>query len=182
MKGRLTIKKTIWHSGFFLMLTGSIFFSFAGCGPVISKEIRDEVSKGLTLSMVAKDPEAYKGKTVLWSGLIISALNLQEGTMIEVLQKPSDFQGKPKDVDDSEGRFLVLVPRYLDVAIYTQGREVTVAGKIRGKKTQSLGEMEYTYPLISARETYLWPEGREERYYHPYPYWWYYPYQPPWWW
>lgn len=140
------MKRTIWHSGFFLILTGFVFFSFAGCGPVISKEIRDEISKGLTLRMVAKDPEAYKGETVLWSGLIISTLNLQEGTMIEVLQKPSDFQGKPKDVDDSEGRFLALISRYLDVAIYIQGRKVTVAGKIQGKKTQPLGEMEYIYP------------------------------------
>ena len=180
MKEHLTIKKTIWYSG--LMLTGSVFFACAGCGPVISKEIRDKVSKGLTMRMVAKDPEAYKGQIVLWSGIILNTLNLQEGTMIEVLQKPSDFQGKPKDVDDSEGRFLILDPRYLDVAIYTQGRKITVAGKIQGKKTQPLDKMEYTYPLITALETYLWPEDREERYHHPYPYWWYYPYQPPPWW
>ncbi len=170
------MKTNIWHSGFFFMLLGYVFFSLSGCAPVISKQIRAEVSRELTLSVVAKDPEAYKGKIVLWSGVIISAMNLKEGTMIEVLQKPADYEGKPSDVDYSEGRFLVIDPRYLDVAIYTQGRMITVAGEVRGKKVQPLGEMEYTYPLISAKEIYLWPVEREERYYYPYPYW-----GPPWW-
>lgn len=118
--------------------------------------------------------------------MLIGAINLREGTMIEVLQKPAGFRGEPKDVDYSEGRFLVLYPRYLDVAIYTQGRKITVAGEVQGKKVQPLGEINYTYPLISAREIYLWPVEREERYHYPYrdPFWWHYPYpywDPVWW-
>ncbi|MBW2647282.1 MAG: Slp/YeaY family lipoprotein [Deltaproteobacteria bacterium] len=179
------MKSAKWYPRLLLVLTGYLFFYLTGCAPVISKEIRDRVSEELTLSEVAKNPEAYKGTTVLWSGLIISAINLQEGTMIEVLQKPADVRGKPKDVDYSEGRFLVIDPRYLDVAIYTQGRMVTVAGEVQGKKIQDLGEMKYTYPLVSAKEIYLWPEEREERYYYPYPYWdypwWHYPYPHPGW-
>ena len=159
-------------------------FSIAGCAPVISKQLRKQVAKELTLSEVLKDPETYKGKTVLWSGVIISSVNLKEGTMIEVLQKPADTRGKPKDVDDSEGRFLALYPGYLDVAIYNGGRKVTVAGEVQGKKIQRLGEIEYTYPLISAKEIHLWPVEKKDRVYYPCPSWhyprWYYPY--PYWW
>jgi len=151
-------------------------FSLTGCAPVISKQLREQVAKELTLSVVAKDPEAYKGKTVLWSGVIISSVNLKEGTMIEVLQKPADMQGKPKDVDESEGRFLALYPGYLDVAIYNGGRKVTVAGEVEGKKIQRLGEIDYTYPLISAKEIHLWPVAKKDRIYYPCPYWHY-----PWW-
>ncbi|MFH1672783.1 MAG: Slp family lipoprotein [Pseudomonadota bacterium] len=175
--------KPATYPALLLVVTAYAFFSLTGCAPVISKEIRDRVSAELTLSEVAKNPEAYKGTTILWSGVIISAVNLQEGTMIEVLHKPADLRGKPKDVDYSEGRFLVIDPGYLDVAIYTQGRMVTVAGEIQGKKIQDLGEMKYTYPLVSAKEIYLWPEEREERYYYPYwdyP-WWHYPYPYPGW-
>ena len=46
-----------------------------------------------------------------------------------MLQKPADMQEKPKDVDESEGRFLALYPGYLDVAIYNGGRKVTSSGK-----------------------------------------------------
>jgi outer membrane lipoprotein len=151
-------------------------FSIGGCAQVISKQLRGQVAKELTLSEVLKDPETYKGKTVLWSGVIISSVNLKEGTMIEVLQKPADRQGRPKDVDESEGRFLALYPGYLDVAIYNGGRKVTVAGEVQGKKIQRLGEIDYTYPLISAKQIHLWPVEKEDRVYYPCPYWHY-----PWW-
>ena len=161
-------------------------FSLSGCAPVISKQLRQQVAKNLTLGAVSKNPDAYKGKVVLWSGMIINSVNLKEGTMIEVLQKPADMQGRPKDMDESQGRFLALYPGYLDVAIYSQGRKVTVAGQVQGKKIQPLGEINYTYPLISAKEIHLWPPKKEERVYYPCPYpypypswhypWWYGPY------
>jgi len=109
--------------GFAFIFYGLFFLSC--CSPVISKQLREQVAKELTLGLVLKDPDTYKGKTILWSGVIIRSVNLKEGTMIEVLQKPADMQGKPKDVDKSDGRFLALNPGYLDVAIYNGGRKVT---------------------------------------------------------
>ena len=168
-----------WHLFFGLIIVGYGLFAFSGCAPVISKQLRGQVAKELALQVVLKDLDAYKGKTVLWSGVIINSVNLKEGTMIEVLQKPADMQGKPKDVDASEGRFLALYTGYLDVAIYNGGRKVTVVGEVQGKKIQRLGEIDYTYPLISAKEIHLWPVEKEDRVYYPCPYW-HYPY--PYWW
>ena len=169
-------KTNAWYLFSGLIIVGYGLFSLIGCASVISKQLREQVAKELTLSVVLKDPDAYKGKTVLWCGVIISSVNLKEGTIIEVLQKPPDMQGKPKDVDESEGRFLALYPGYLDVAIYNGGRKVTVAGEVQGKKIQRLGEIDYTYPLISAKEIHLWPAAKEDRVYYPYPY-----YHYPWW-
>ena len=172
-------KTNAWHLFSGLIIVGYGLFAFSGCAPVISKQLRGQVAKELALQVVLKDLDAYKGKTVLWSGVIINSVNLKEGTMIEVLQKPADMQGKPKDVDASEGRFLALYTGYLDVAIYNGGRKVTVAGEVQGKKIQRLGEIDYTYPLISAKEIHLWPVEKEDRVYYPCPYW-HYPY--PYWW
>ena len=178
------INITIWHLLFGLIFILNGLFSLTGCAPVISRQLKEHIAKELTLSAVLKDPDIYKGKTVLWCGVIISSVNLKEGTMIEVLQKPADMEGKPKDVDESEGRFLALYPGYLDVAIYSQGRKVTVAGEVRGKKIQRLGEIEYSYPLIRVKEIHLWPMEKKERAYYTCPYWhypwWHYPY--PYWW
>ena len=169
---------------FIILFLTYAFFSFTGCAPVISKQLREQAAKELTLGVVSKNPDFYKGKTVLWSGVIISSVNLKEGTMIEVLQKPADRQGKPKDVDESEGRFLALNPGYLDVAIYSQGRKLTVAGEVQGKKIQRLGVIDYTYPLILVKEIHLWPVEKKDRAYYPCPYWhypwWHSPY--PYWW
>ena len=174
-------KTNAWHLFSGLIIVGCGLFAFSGCASIISKQLREQVAKELTLLVVLKDLDAHKGKTVLWSGVIISSVNLKEGTMIEVLQKPADRQGRPKDVDESEGRFLALYPGYLDVAIYNGGRKVTVAGEVQGKKIQRLGEIDYTYPLISAKEIHLWPPKKEEKvFYYPYPCshypWWYGPY------
>jgi len=51
-----------------------------------------------------------------------------------------------------------------------------VCGEIQGKKIQPLGEIDYTYPLISAKEIHLWPLEKKDRVYYPCPYWHY-----PWW-
>jgi outer membrane lipoprotein len=102
------INITIWHLVFGLIFILNGLFYLTGCAPVISRQLRKHIAKELTLSAVLKDPDICKGKTVLWCGVIISSVNLKEGTMIEVLQKPADRQGKTKDVDESEGRFLAL--------------------------------------------------------------------------
>ena len=154
-----------------------VLFIFVGsCTPIISKELRTKVAKEITFKEVLENPEAYKGKVVIWGGVIIGAKNVKEGTLIEVLQKPGDREGRLKDVDESYGRFLALYNGYLDVVIYSRGREVVVAGAIKGKRVLPLGEIEYTYPLILVKEIHLFKVRKDESFY-PYPYWWY----PPWW-
>ena len=154
---------------------------FSGCAPIIPQELKRSIRENITIHEVVKNPDAYKGKMVLWGGEILRTVNKKEGTMIEVLQLPLDRSDRPKDVDASEGRFLVLHPDYLDVAIYRPGREITVVGKIQGIRKLPLGEIEYEYPLLKAEKIHLWKIKPEEiKVYHeypPYPYW--YPY---WWW
>ena len=146
-----------------------------GCASIISKELRRELSPDITFKQVIKDPDAHKGKTVLISGIILGSRNTKEGTLIEILQKPADMEGKPKDVDDSDGRFLALYNGYLDTAIYSRGRDVAVAGEITGKRILPLGEIDYIYPLISIKEIHLFKVRKEEGFRDcPYPYWWWY--------
>ena len=156
-----------------------LLISASGCATAISKGLRDQADRNINYGEVLKNPDTYRGVLVIWGGDILSTKNLKEGTLLEILQKPTDFEDRPKDVDQSAGRFLAMYQGYLDEAIYAKGREVTVAGKIQGRKVMPLGEITYTYPLIEAAEIYLWPKRSEERYYYP-PYWydpwWYYPY------
>jgi len=156
----------------------SVFlFIFSGCASIISSELRKNVSNELTFKEIIKDPEAYKGKTVLLSGVILGSKNTKQGTLIELLQKPSDMNGRPKNVDKSYGRFLAVKDDYLDTAIYSKGREVLLAGEIKGKRVLPLDEIEYSYPLIMIREIHLFKSKNRETFYpHSYPYWYYRPY------
>jgi len=153
----------------------------SSCAPIIPQELKKSLTEEITIHEVVKDPDLCKGKMVLWGGVILRAVNKKEGTMIEVLQLPLDRSDRPKDVDTSGGRFLVMYPGFLDVAIYRPGREITVVGKIQGIRKLPLGEIEYKYPLLRAEKIHLWKIRPEEiKVYHeypPYPCW--YPY---WWW
>ena len=156
----------------------------SGCAHVISSDLRARVDASLTFSEVLKNPDAYRGKIVVWGGEILKTVNQKDGTtLVEVLQKPLDRGEEPGAAEPSGGRFLVQVNQFLDPHIYDKNREITVAGEILGSKTQQLGEMQYRYPLLQSREFYLW-----DRQYPAYPPGYYYPYYPwpyyyyePWW-
>jgi len=157
-----------------------ILFLLSGCAHVISKDIRSHSDLSLTLRQVRQNPDDYKGKSVVWGGDIVQTINQKDGTtLIEVFQMPLGWRGEPKETLSSDGRFLILVEKYLDPYIYQKGRKITVAGEILGEKIKPLGEMGYKYPLLLSKQIYLW-----EDYYPRYPYyyydpWWGYPYG--WW-
>lgn len=163
------MKKTGKDNNLFSSLSAIILLGIfmAGCAPVISKQVRDQVRPDITFSAVLNDPEQHKGHMIILSGIVLKTENTKEGTLLQVLQRPAGFRGKPKDVDETSGRFLALDSRYLDVNVFTEGRAVTIAGEIQGMKTLPLDKTEYTYPLISVKELYLWPATR--RYDDPYP-------------
>ncbi len=142
---------------FFKLMAIILWVSLIGCAPVISKQLREQVKPNITAGDVLKNPENYKGEMVILSGVIIESENTKEGTLLKVLQRPSGFREKPKDVDTSEGRFLALVDHYLDVSVYAKDRAVTIGGTIQGIRTLLLGEIQYNYPLINVKEIHLWP-------------------------
>lgn len=126
------------------------------CGPVISKQVMSSVDPSVSFQDLIKDPERFKGKTVVLGGRIIGT-NVKTGeTWMEVLQQPLDSRQRPEEADVSHGRFLVKFTDYRDPAVYSPGRAITVAGQVLGKEVRPLSQIEYTYPVLLAREAYLW--------------------------
>ncbi len=142
------------------LLSMAAVLLLVGCAHVISKEVLKEVDKNVTFAQLVKDVDAYKGKTVLFGGAIIETKNFADKSQVVVLQHPLDSRDRPVAGDVSEGRFIVTTPGFLDLAIYSPGRKITVAGKVVGKEKRPLGEIEYTYPVIEKRGLYLWPVER----------------------
>jgi outer membrane lipoprotein len=136
------------------------------CAHVISREYRDSASLDIPFSSLVRDPGKYLDEVFILGGIIVESRISDQGSEIEVVHTPVDRFGNIVDKDISEGRFLITSPKYLDPSIYRKDRAVTVAGVLKGSRTKQLGGIEYSYPIIEARELYLW---REERYY-SYPY------------
>lgn len=112
--------------------------------------------------MVQADPDAFKGKKVIWGGIIVTSKNLPDKTVIEILQAPLDTRDRVVDKELSQGRFLVESLKYLDAFVYKTGKEITVAGAIKGIARQKIGEMDYVYPVIEPLEIHIFEPWRPE--------------------
>jgi outer membrane lipoprotein len=129
----------------------------AGCGPVISQNVLKDVDRDLPFQEIQRDPDNFKGKTILLGGKIIETIPLPDKTRIMILQYPLGFRDKPIVDSGSEGRFIVEATGFLDPDVFTPGRQVTVAGIVGSKELIPLGEINYAYPIVLSREIYLWP-------------------------
>ena len=118
------------------------------------------VDRALTPQRVSTSPQSTTGRNVQWGGTIVSTTNLKDSTQIEVLSFPLDSDGRPRVDTTAQGRFILERAGYLEPADYAAGRQVTAVGTVTGTLAGKVGEADYTYPVISARQLYLWSPER----------------------
>jgi outer membrane lipoprotein len=144
-----------------------------GCTHVISETVRQQAQPPVSFSELRANPEGLKGRTVILGGEILHTYNLPEGTRVEILQRPLSDSEMPKWTDSTGGRFMAFCKEYLDPAVYAPQRRITIAGQVMGSYVGKVGEVDYTYPLISCEEAHLLPMvSTELNRYATYP-WWY---------
>ncbi|MBE9572673.1 MAG: Slp family lipoprotein [Proteobacteria bacterium] len=154
-----------------------------GCAHVISKETLQEVNTEIAFAELRKAPQDYQGKVVLLGGVIVKTVNKKVGTLLEIYQTELDREGRPINIDVSQGRFLALYKGLLDSEIYRKGRKVIIVGVVQGKEVIRLGEIDYRYPYFVIKEIYLWKKEQPRAYApHPWSFWapWY-PWHDPYW-
>lgn len=167
----LTFCSNVWRCTFILLRMGGAVLLLNACTPVISPQLMDQVDRSLMYNSLASRPDEFKGKIVLLGGTIVQTVPKLGESEIEVVQKDLLSSGEPRLTDKSQGRFLVVVDRFLDPAIYKPERGLTVAGKVQGSAVRRIGEIDYRYPVIAALELHLWREPLPLRAYpYAYPY------------
>jgi outer membrane lipoprotein len=187
MNIKMPARSTLIRAIFLVLMLCALVFQLNACTPVISHQIMEQVDRNLTYGTLTSRPDETKGKIALLGGTIVQTVPKPNQTEIEVVQKQLSSSGEPYLTDKSEGRFLVVIDRFLDPAIYRSGRDITVAGEVQESVIRRLGEIDYRYPVITGMELYLWKEPIHPRPYaygypwvDPYPYrrWWGYPVYP----
>lgn len=155
----------------------------AGCTSEVPLLIRQGPLDSPAPAVVRTQPADYQGKAVRWGGTIIETGNRKDTTRLVVLARPLFSDGEPRLTDDSSGRFIALVPEFLDPELYAPNRRVTVSGTVRGSETGKVGEHPYRYPVVEAQAWYLWPRETDVPYYYDDPWydpWWYDRWYSPW--
>ncbi|KPK70935.1 MAG: hypothetical protein AMJ84_07180 [Acidithiobacillales bacterium SM23_46] len=156
--------------GFVLLLSA--------CASTVPEDIRKETERVVHIGEARQSPATFRGSEVRWGGTIASVRNERDATLIEIVSRRLDSDGQPYEEDRSEGRFLARAAGFLDPALYSAGREVTVRGRLDGVREEAIGEFRYTFPLVAADHVYLWPKRPPPQPAYPYDPFWYYPWYP----
>ncbi|MBW2096675.1 MAG: Slp family lipoprotein [Deltaproteobacteria bacterium] len=115
------------------------------------------VDRDIRFEDLQKQPTAFEGKSVLLGGVIIETQTLSEKTVLVISQRELKFDQKPAADEQSKGRFMVSTTEFLDPAIYREGRQVTVIGRVAGETVRPMDGAPYRYPLLQKESLHLWP-------------------------
>lgn len=140
------------------------FLFFTACTP-FSRQALQQVNTEASFQQIQQDIDPFRGKTVLWGGVIINTDVRGNGTFIKVLETNLDYETMPVKLDNPNGRFIIYKSGFLDPAVYKQGRKITVIGTITGKEIDPVGSIKYAYPIVEAKDLYLWREMAAGPYY-----------------
>lgn len=154
----------------------------AGCAST-PEALRGAPEFSPDVRQVRAAPESYLEVAVRWGGVIVAVENRASESVVEVVSRPLSRSGRPRETDQTFGRFLAHVSGFLDPAVYAQGREFTVVGRLHGLEPRTIGGYAYTYPLVRVTAHHLWPPlppppVHEPYFYRPPYYRW--PYYDPW--
>ncbi len=127
------------------------------CAGGMSDQARSKVTYFGTFSRLQKEPDKFLRETVMWGGKVIETRPLEAVTELIVLQLDLAGQDRPRDDDNSQGRYVARSKGFLDPAIYPKGTLITVIGRFVETDQRSIGEMRYQYPVIEIDEIKKWP-------------------------
>ena len=145
-----------------LLIFASLLLS--GCASSIPPTISNAPESAASLSQLRAMPQDYIGQSVRLGGRIIEVENHQHDSWISIVEQPLQGNGKPRTSDQSAGRFIARVKGFVDPAVFSKGRRITVAGRFERLQTRKIGDYDYRYAIIDADDYYLWPREPKVRY------------------
>jgi outer membrane lipoprotein len=111
---------------------------------------------GLRPYQVENEPDAGP-LDVLWGGMIVEVSNRERSTEVEILAYPIDARQRPLPDRASEGRFIAVLPGFVEPLDYPQGRFVTLRGRLAGTRAGRIRERPYRFPLVEVQAAHVWP-------------------------
>ena len=137
-----------------------------------------EQLKGEYTSLVPKEVgDQHLQTPVRWGGVILETRPGEGHTCFEILSRQLEKSMRPRNADQSLGRFVACKSGFYDPEVFKKNRAVTLTGKIVFIDVRKVGDFDYRFPVVEIEFLSLWPHGYRRYYvYGPYrPYYWHYP-------
>ena len=107
-------------------------------------------------SLVAQSPERYAAGDVIWGGRIVQVTTFANHSEVELLAYPLDSSQRPQLNDIGSGRFIAVMPGYVEPLDYPAGALMTIQGKLNGSRAGMIGEANYVFPLVNVAQSHIW--------------------------
>lgn len=129
----------------------------AACATPVFRDTGASIA--VTPADVQQQSENFRGAEIIWGGRIVAVENREETTEVEVVAYPLDRDQQPSPEEPTQGRFLIVLPGFVEPYDYPAGRHLTVHGVLSGTQTGRVQEHDYVYPLVRAKAVHVWPWG-----------------------
>ena len=131
-------------------------FALGGC--VVAPAFTElPVESAPAVHRVVEAPQQWLDKPVVWGGMILEVRNFERHSEIELLAYPLDDKQRPMLELADQGRFIALMPGYVEGQNFPQGRFLSLVGRITGDRRGSLRNAPYTWPEVDVDRLHLWP-------------------------
>jgi outer membrane lipoprotein len=107
-------------------------------------------------ALVAQAPERYAGGDVIWGGQVVQVTTFANHSEIELLAYPLDSSQRPQMNDIGNGRFIAVMPGFVEPLNFPPGALITISGKLNGSRVGAIGEASYVFPLVSVGQSHVW--------------------------
>ncbi len=133
------------------------------------------ITGNLRIAEIQADPTQFKGSEIRWGGVITGVENKSSNTWVEVVSLALNSNGKPLPESDSGGRFIANFSGFSDPVVYSNDRLLTITGTVTNVIKRTIGEYNYSFPVVTVSTSHLWPiETAESPVSNTPPPWWYY--------
>lgn len=142
--------------GFGILLRSALAAALlAACAPAPLYRL-DASAATAAPAAVAATPERYTGQEVVWGGRIVGVHNFADHSEIELLGYPLDSSQRPQFDQAAGGRFIALMPGYVEGMDYPSGAPMTLLGRVEGARSGKVGEADYVFPLVRVEQSHRW--------------------------
>ena len=138
-----------------LLLVLALPIAIVACAPApLYKTAPSSVNA--TPQQVATSPANFHDLQVVWGGSVISVHNLADHSEVEILAYPLDASQRPRLKQPAIGRFIAIVPGFVEPMNYPPGSLVTLRGTLDGARSGEVGQADYTFALVHSEAMHRW--------------------------
>ena len=114
-------------------------------------------------NIVAQSPDRYANADVIWGGTVVQVSNFTDRSEVEIVAYPLDSSQRPKlDNNGGWGRFVAVMPGFVEPFNYPTGALITLAGRITGTRPGNVGQAAYVFPTVSVAQSHVWTASEME--------------------